>query len=514
MSINKRIAFGAAASWFSRGVTILMGLVLMPVLFRHLPKEELGVWLLLGQSWVALGVFEYGIQMAFTRKFAFVVGKAGGFNVQIQGDSAREMADLIAVTKHIYHWLTFIIFFITWLSGLFYLSHVHAPETGFHSIFIAWTILCVGNAINVWSNPWSCLLQGIGYVGWDSIIGSIGQVVTLALQISVVLLGYGVASLAAVTCISGLLQRFLLRRLIRRRRPELFAHVGQWNSKIFHEVLRPAIRATLTSLAGTLLTNTDQLFIGYAADITELPAFRAAFLLAVNAQMLAVTLGGVSTVFVSQLWQAGKIDEMHHVVLRNLRLGLVLFGGMAACFLAVGREAVGIWLGPGNFIGYSIFGVFLLSQALETNSYIISSASRATNDEAFVWSTVISGLLKVCLAFTLIHSYGLLGLALSTPVAQLLTNHWFMVFRGLRRLQISILTYATGVLLPVLAGFVILFGLLTSVSRAMQHMNHIPMVASTVTIGVVGCLIAIVFFVFNAEERTKMIAMILRRRAA
>jgi hypothetical protein len=41
VSVTKRIAFGAADSWFSRGVTIVLGLVLMPVLFRHLPKEEL-----------------------------------------------------------------------------------------------------------------------------------------------------------------------------------------------------------------------------------------------------------------------------------------------------------------------------------------------------------------------------------------------------------------------------------------------------------------------------------------
>jgi hypothetical protein len=31
----------------------------MPVLFRHLPKEELGIWLLLGESWVALGILEF-----------------------------------------------------------------------------------------------------------------------------------------------------------------------------------------------------------------------------------------------------------------------------------------------------------------------------------------------------------------------------------------------------------------------------------------------------------------------
>ena len=42
----------------------MLGLVLMPVLFRHLPKEELGVWLLLGQSWAAMAIASLGILAA------------------------------------------------------------------------------------------------------------------------------------------------------------------------------------------------------------------------------------------------------------------------------------------------------------------------------------------------------------------------------------------------------------------------------------------------------------------
>src|SRR6266566_9641167 len=78
MSVTRRIAFGAAASWFSRGVTILLGLVLMPVLFRYLPKEELGVWLLLGQSWAAMGILDLGFGITLTRRIALAKGKSGG----------------------------------------------------------------------------------------------------------------------------------------------------------------------------------------------------------------------------------------------------------------------------------------------------------------------------------------------------------------------------------------------------------------------------------------------------
>ena len=118
------------------------------------------------------------------------------------------------------------------------------------------------------------------------------------------------------------------------------------------------------------------------------------------------------------------------------------------------------------------------------------------------------------LAFLLMHSYGLLGLALSTPIAQLLTNHWFMIWRGLRRLRLSILGYISQVLLPVLAGFFVLFWLLVAVRSAMYGANLYLMVTSAIAIGGVVCITGIMFFVLNAAERTRLVAMILRQRAS
>jgi O-antigen/teichoic acid export membrane protein len=48
MSASKRIAIAVTISWVSRAVSILSGLLLMPILFRFMGKEELGLWFLLG----------------------------------------------------------------------------------------------------------------------------------------------------------------------------------------------------------------------------------------------------------------------------------------------------------------------------------------------------------------------------------------------------------------------------------------------------------------------------------
>ena len=97
VSVTKRIAFAAAASWFSRGVTIVLALVLMPVLFHHLAKEELGIWLLLSQGSALLFIFDPGFGPTLSRRIALAKGKSGSDpNAPLNEETLREIADLVA----------------------------------------------------------------------------------------------------------------------------------------------------------------------------------------------------------------------------------------------------------------------------------------------------------------------------------------------------------------------------------------------------------------------------------
>ena len=113
MSITRSIFFGAAASWFSRGVAIVLGLVILPILFRTLPKGELGIWLLLGQSWGTLGILDLGLGVTLTRRIAFAKGKSGSDpNTPLSGDTKAEIADLLATGVRVYRVLALLAFVI------------------------------------------------------------------------------------------------------------------------------------------------------------------------------------------------------------------------------------------------------------------------------------------------------------------------------------------------------------------------------------------------------------------
>src|SRR3954468_14331705 len=366
MSITRRIVFGATASWFSRGVTILMGMVMMPILFRNLPKEELGLWLLIGQSWVALGILDLGFGTTLTRRIAFAKAKSGSDpKAELGPETLSDVAKILGVGRRIYSVLAVGAFCISFAAGFLYLKSLELQHVSLAAVWMAWSILCLSQAIGVWAMPWTCLLQGVGYIGWDAIFASLVNAVTLIAQMVAVLLGSGLVPLAIIAAIGAVTQRFLVLGFSRRKRPELFSLHQRWDTPTFRTLLNPAMRAWLTALGVFMVGYTDQFFVSTVRGVEQLPAYRAAWVLVHNLTICAVAFGVGSGVFVSHLWQAEQLREMHRVVIRSARLGLLMMLAALGALSVAGESLFNLWLGRGNFIGYPVLLVFLISETLE-----------------------------------------------------------------------------------------------------------------------------------------------------
>lgn len=507
MSVTRRIAFGAGASWFSRGMTIVLGLVLLPVLFRHLPKEELGIWLLLGQSWAAMGILDLGIAVTLTRRIALAKGKSGGDpNAPLTPESLRDIADLVEAGKRIYRIMAAGVFVVSWALGLFYLRTLDLHGLSHTTVWIAWTILCASQAITVFASVWTCLLQGVGYVGWDSLIATLIGTATLAAQIIAVLCGGHLIALAAVATCGALAQRTLTLWFSRVRRPELFSLQGQWNPAVLQGMPGLAFRAWLTAVGTILVQNSDGFFIASLQGATQIPGYRAAFLVVLNLHMLAGVFASSSVVFISHLWQAGQIGEVQRIVERNLRLGLCIMLCGSAAILMAGKTLFDLWLGPSNYLGGGIVAIFVLTFVLEQQTYIVSTGSRATEDEAFAGIMMAGGILKLLFAFFLTKRFGLIGLAWSTVVAQLLTAHWFVIYRGFRRLRFGLDRYIVSVMVPCVIVFVAACGLsYLAATLTNPFSGWLKLGATSLSAGLIF-LLAMWFLVLDAGQRARACA--------
>jgi len=509
MSVTRRILFGAAASWFSRGLTILLGLILLPVLFRRLPKEELGVWLLLGQSWAALGILDLGFGVTLTRRIALAKGKSGGDpDVAFSRETQWEIADLVESGRRVYRLMAAGVFLVSWIAGFFYLRNLQLHGLSHTTVWIAWTILCASQACAVWATVWTCLLQGVGYVGWDALIASLVTAATLTAQIIGVFCGGSLIALATIATCGALLQRALIRWMSQVRRPELFALSGRWNPKVLGGMRGLALRAWLTAVGGVLVFNTDQFFIAAAKGAAAIPAFRAAFLVVLNLHMLACAFAGSSFVFVSHLWQAGQIHEVQRIVQRNLRLGMSIVLCGSAAILSAGASLFNAWLGRFNYVGWPIIALFVATFTLEQQTFTISTASRATEDEAFAGITMIGGVLKLLLAFELTKRFGLVGLATATLMAQLLTAHWFVLLRGYKRLQLTLRQYGTSTFIPCVAVFLIAWGLSFIFATVAQPYGDLARLFSATLAACLVLVATIWFLVLDRGQRARLLSII------
>jgi O-antigen/teichoic acid export membrane protein len=184
-----------------------------------------------------------------------------------------------------------------------------SPQT----VFWAWTLMCLGYAINVWVAYLGCWLQGIGYVGWDSLIATILAVVTIGANIVAVLMGGGILELAIISVVSGISNRFIFWGFIRWRQPELLTIKGKWNYQYAKDIFKPSLKWWLTDI-GIFLTNfTDEYFIALFLGTDQIPNYRASIALVNNPLTLVSAIASSSTVFISQAWQSGDLKNIHKI---------------------------------------------------------------------------------------------------------------------------------------------------------------------------------------------------------
>lgn len=460
MSITHRIIFGASANLFSRVVTIGFTLVLIPILFRRMGHEELGLWFMLGQSGAFIGLLDLGFTPTLTRRIALAKGKSGGDpGAVLSAESQQEIADLITSGKVIFRYLTLAVFLIAWTSGCFFIGQFELKELDYHTVWLAWSVMCLGAALGVWAGMWDCVLAGVGYVGWDAILGAVLGALTLSGQIAVVWFGGGLIELAVVQVVGALFSRCATFAFLRLRQPALLRTRGHWDGNQVKSMVSPALKAWVLITGGFLVWKTDQYFIGYFLGADKIPAYQAAYQIVSNLYILAAALGTASVVFISQLWQAGDLLQIHSIVVRNLRVGLALMVCGVACLLLVGKNVIDIWLTPGHFIGEPVLWVFCITLTMQVHNVILSGATRATEHEVFAISGLTTGLLNVIFTWILIKPFGVLGVAVGTMLAETVCSTWYVPYRALKRLAMSSRAYLLKIILPILLVFVIAWGL-------------------------------------------------------
>lgn len=450
------IQFGGVL--FLMALSLIQGIVLVPLFLRSIGGELYGAWLATAGALTMVGALDLGFSKFVSHRVAVACG----------GANDEELGKFLLVT--VFYSLAIVCailligaFLAPWLPGWVGLAGSSAD-----SLRKALWIMAMAVALLYIANVAGCVLFGLQRPAAS--MG--GMIVGTALSLLVIWVslshGGGVVSLALGSLVQGAvavsidlvaLFVYLRKRLSRRVLVFDFSLVVQVFRSMGWMVLAEAVVAIAPQVDNVVVAKVLR-----PTDVTVLSLTRrvSEFVVQLAARLPASFLSGLS-----HLYGSGEEEKYLHVVALLFRVTLYLAGFGLGGVLLLNESFVGVWVGPAFFGGKGLTGIICLYGILKTlrvveHNVLFSRGLISITSPAAIAESV----LQIGLGVVFCRVWGMPGILLAGVTAVVVSN--LIQAWGLRKIfQISgrkILVSVIGLLLSVAAPMVLL-GLLI-------HLRH------------------------------------------
>lgn len=396
--------------YLSVAVEMVLGLVTLPFNLHHLGPDAYGLWMLTAGATIHFSILDLGYGGAMVK-----------FIAQYRAHGHTRALNEIASTLF-YLFLAFgIVAYLVVIGLAFNLEHVFKLTAGQAEIG-KWILLIIG--VNVSLNFPFSIYGGIvgGFQRYDvnNNIAIVSSIAVAAVNIGVVLLGYGLLPLVAATTSVRVLTYFLYRRTAFRVFPSLELRLRFFRRERLRELTGFSVYSSIVDWANKLNYELDDVVIGVFLGAAPVAVWAVADRIVSAIQRLTNQANAVLFPVVVDSDARQSTDRLQRLLIEGTRLSLASVLPMALVAYVMADSIVRAWVGPKMLGAAPVIQILAVTVALRvgnaTSTTLLKGAGRV-RDVAYV--NIVTGLVNLALSATLIHWWGLPGVALGTllPVA-------------------------------------------------------------------------------------------------
>ncbi len=435
-------------SFFATFFRAASSALLLPLILKLLPAEEVGLWTIFMSVTFLVILFDFGFNSSFTRNITYIFSGVKELKTEGVSESVDDQVDYsllkgaIASMRWFYLRISLIVLLFLVTAGTYYVSVVlqnyHGNKT---YAYIAWGILCLVNTYNLYTFYYDALLVGKGLIRKSKQIIVFSQIVFLCVAFVLLLRGYGIVAIVSSQLIYVIITRILSHRVFFNK--ELRTNLNNVKQHKRTEVLKAvypnALKLGFTALGGILIQR-SAVFIGSLylplKDIASYGLTRQIFDI----------LSGLAPIFVSTYFPLiskyrveGNVGKIKDIYLKGTIISVLLFfaGGIAVCFF--GSPALKLIksdtvLVPGNLIIVAMIVTFL-----EMNHASAGGILLTKNEVPFFKPSIISGIATALLMYIFLEwtNLGLLSLFLAPGLVDIAYQSWKWPLEVIKDLKIS-----------------------------------------------------------------------------
>lgn len=420
-------------------ISIGVVLILTPLLLKYLGGVQFGIWVTFSSLVGYFGVLDLGLQGAMPKLFAD----------QLALEEKEKLNRLVST----------LFFFLMGGSLLLIIAIVFLslPLENFLNIPSEYlslgkvVLLLLGGSFSVsfLANIWYSLLFADKKLHLSNGISIFSLAVLLGMTTLFLTLGYGLIGVAFANLLVNVFGFGIAFLLIKRFYPYLKIRWGLWDRKLFQSALEISIYILIGNFGVRLIYNTDNIVITKLIGIEEVAAYAIAFRLCFLSTNLVFSFIRIFLPEYSRLKAMKDKESLQGLFLRSSQIAVALGVLLAVLLLFFGEKIIDFWTGEAYFVGTPTF--FVLSLLLLTTPAIQTGTTTLLGlgkNKIYTYMILVEALFNIILSVVLAGVWGVLGVALGTLLAQLLTNFWFVPLHTLKQLDLKSGGYWKLVFLP------------------------------------------------------------------
>lgn len=509
-SDKKRIIKGVSLSWLKFFLTMAIGVVQTPLLFKYLPAIELNTWYVFFSFGAFLQISDLGLVSSISRIIAYLDNADPNKTPEKTTAGLKDFSTHQIYSTSLFSFSSILIVFGS-LACLIY-GLLHRSENS--TLTLAFVIFIAGILFNLISNIPTAVLDGFRDPGYDSLVRIIVQVFYFLMLLLLLPVFKSILFASVAFLLQNLMQFLTLHFILRYRHKKAFAGPRGLKHLIQLTILKNVYGQSLplaVNQLGTWLTSQGSVLI---ASIVLGPNKLSDYV--INQQLfsygiaISLVINQIIGPFVAKQYIQDNKENLIAYYKNTVILSLCIVGLFLVALFTSCDTIIDLWVGKGHFLGYEFAVIFALITFFEVQHSVAGN---------FVWNmgvwpfnkwTLAAGILNIGLGYLLGSFYGLIGIASATFISKILTLNWYVVFYCLKKLRMSITNYLGSVFIPMI-GSVLVTIVLVLYIKARVHLATSNEFLFIVVLSTISALIFAVLIVILFQKAFKPVFLMFRK---
>src|SRR5246127_1448496 len=429
---NTEIFKNVGSSWFSLGVSILVGVFLSPVILHRLGDTAFGIWVLIFSITGYYGLFDLGIRSSVTRYVSTYSAT----------DDREGLQKLINTSMATYTAIGSVAMAVTLVLSFFVQRLFPIPPEFLTTA--RWLFLMVGSAVALGfpTGVFGGVLEGMQRFYLVNITNLIATLLRAVLIVIALSHGYGLLMVAFITVVlpilSSLVRAAFVLHLLQIRFGWKYVDRGSLRA-----ICNCSAVSFILMIAYKLRFKTDEIVIGTFLSVTAITYFSIADRLLDYASEVVSSLAQIFVPMSGQSEARGDQDRLRKILVAGNRACALIIFPITAVLIILGKSVIEAWVGARYVAAsYPVLVVLAipmtcaLSQAASVR--ILYGMAR---HRSLAWVTLMESIANLILSIMLIRPYGIMGDAIGTALPLTCTMLFFLPHHLCRLLKLRLTSY-------------------------------------------------------------------------